>query len=95
MSQAGQTRRRFERYDLRVPATVEFGEMSNRIQLSTRDISAGGAFFHSAQPLEQGIKVKIELVLTNNTLQKLTGTQSKIKVYGIVVGRDCRQFQRS
>lgn len=84
-----QEQREFERFDLRIPAKIEAvtpGQEKDKeiLNLLTKDICAGGAFFHTAQPLPEGTEVKIDLVLDINKLKKLTGSRSHIRVKGRV-----------
>ena len=80
--------REFERFDLELPARAEVetpGRKMAPFSLKTSDISAGGAFFHTAQPFSEGTKVQLNLILVVEKLKKLTGSQCNIKVMGTVV----------
>ena len=68
-----QNKRKFERFDLNCNATIETGEKETKLKLYTRDISAGGAFFQTAQSFEPGMKVRLEIIIENATIKKLTG----------------------
>jgi c-di-GMP-binding flagellar brake protein YcgR len=84
-------RRKFERFDLELPARVEVetpGQKTELFSLKTSNISAGGAFFHTAQPLSEGTKVQLNLILLVEKLKKLTGYECHIKVKGYVVRSD-------
>jgi len=84
--EAEENKRKFERYDLQFPAKIEFaGNDVAPLKLYTKDISANGAFFCTAYPLNEGMKVNIEIVIENATLKKLTGYESCIKISGIVI----------
>jgi hypothetical protein len=85
MNHTGENKRKYERFDLNFPATIKLADIDRKLHLFTRNISAGGAFFHTSQLLEKGMKITIEIVLENETLKKLTGCQSYIKVVGTVV----------
>ena len=85
MAYTGENRRVNERFELSFPATLTFGQDGASAELTTRDISAGGAFLHSSQVFTEGTRVKIEIVLSNETLKKLTGYESCVKVQGTVV----------
>jgi hypothetical protein len=78
-------KRKFERFDLRLPATIAIGGKPVPIETHTRDISAGGACFETGEDLGNGAKLTIEILITNETLARLTGTQPKIKIQGSVV----------
>ncbi len=95
-------RREFERFDLELLARAEaetFGQGNGPFSLKTSNISAGGAFFHTARPLSEGTKVKLNLILAIEKLKKLTGAQCHIKVKGEVVRSDEKgmaiRFQRN
>jgi len=81
-------KRKFERFDLRLPATIETGDGTVPIQTHTRDISAGGACFETGEAMDSGAKLTIEIIITNEALARLTGTQPKIKIKGNVVRSD-------
>jgi len=85
MGHSAEERRKFERFEINAPALVEVEGKEKQLQLYTRDISAGGAFFHAAVPLDIGIKLKVEIVIPNETIENLTGTQFQLRVYGTVV----------
>jgi len=84
-------KRRLERYDLEVPAEIEVigpgGEKGTQ-SLLTINICSGGAFFHTAQPLAVGTKIKINLVLPLDKLQEAIRDHQKVSVH--VTGRVLR-----
>ena len=49
-------------------------------ELSTQDISSGGAFFPMEVPLPTGEKVKITLYLSISALEKIADIPSKAKI---------------
>ncbi len=85
MSYSGVNKREHERFDLAFPATIECSTDKTKQKLHTRDISAGGVFFTTSQALNLGMKVKIEIILSNDALKRLTGYESCVKVQGTVV----------
>ncbi len=85
MNHFTEDKREFERFELAFPATVVTGEKEHKLQLHTKDISAGGVFLNTEEPLKEGTKVTLEIVISNETLKKLTGYESCIKVGGTVV----------
>jgi len=94
-------RREFERFDLELPARVEVeatGQKEEPSSLKTSNISAGGAFFHTARPLSEGTRLLLNLILVVEKLKKLTGSQCQINVNGTVVRSEERgmaiRFQR-
>lgn len=86
-------RRRVERFKMRVPAKIaDAGKRraNEALNLMTRDICAGGAFFHTDRSLPEGAKVRIELVLPLGGLRKLIPEYDhvNIRVTGKVVRRE-------
>jgi hypothetical protein len=82
--------RRLERFDLRVPATVEVvaqgGESEKKIHyVITKNISADGAFFETMSPAFEGAQVKVGLVLNLGRSKGLTRRRAGIKVSGTVL----------
>ncbi|MBW2623862.1 MAG: PilZ domain-containing protein [Deltaproteobacteria bacterium] len=82
--------RRLERFNLRLPVTIEVvsdNEDHDRkvLNLLTQNACSGGAYFHTDQPLPEGTQVKIDLVLSIDTLKKIEGKQAFIKVNGSVI----------
>jgi len=66
-------KRGLERFDLEIPARIKVAAShkdEEAIDLLTSDISSGGVFFHTTQPLAEGTDVKIDLVLPINKLCK-------------------------
>jgi hypothetical protein len=81
-------RRKLERFDLRVPAKIEvvgqdYG--TKTLNLFTKNICAGGAFFNSAKSLPQNTKVAVELVLDFRGLKNHVSRWTKINVSGSVL----------
>ncbi|MBA3018629.1 PilZ domain-containing protein [Patescibacteria group bacterium] len=88
-----QEQRKCERFDLNIPAKLETmvseqTKDSEILNLLTKDICAGGAFFHTAQTLPEGTEVKIDFVLDINKLKKLTENRAYIKIKGTVLRSD-------
>jgi hypothetical protein len=86
-------RRRLERFDLQAPARIEIQLEPGRrdvVTLTTRDISSMGAFVRTAEPLEEGSAVKLELLLSMDLLRRFIGEKgkAKIRVRGTVVRTD-------
>ena len=66
-------RRKMERFDLKLPATFELltpYQEHGLFTLLTTNICAGGAYFHTTQPLPEGTRVKIDLVLLSDKLRR-------------------------
>jgi hypothetical protein len=86
-------RRRLERFELNAPAKVIVqteGGPKEALDLTTKDVSSGGAFLFSSQPFTEGSNVKMELVISLDMLRKLAGEKkaAKIKVKGRVIRVD-------
>jgi hypothetical protein len=80
--------RRAERFPLEVPARIQRvpgREAEDAIELVTRDICSGGAFFHTDKPLPIGTELKIEMVLPLEKIKKVDGKQAHIRVSGAVI----------
>ncbi len=83
-------KRRLERFDLELPARIEFPTSDRKkslLNLLTTNICSGGAYFHTTQPLPKGTQVKIDLVLPLDKLRKLKDEHKRayIKVTGTVL----------
>ena len=80
-------RRRFERFQLRLPVRMEVNSSGKRLifDLETKDISAAGVFIETSERFSEGTPVRLSMTLSSNKIQELTGSQSLIKVKGIVV----------
>ena len=86
-------KRRLERFELKVRATIEglkTDDAPEPLDLVTSDICAGGAFFQTGNSLPEGTKVKIDLVLPLGRLRRLIREydQAHIRVTGTVVRRE-------
>ena len=82
-----QERRKYERFDLRLPGKIEVVTLGKPevLHAVTRDVSAGGAFFHTAEPVPEGVQVKLIIILASEGLKELTCAECLIKVGGTVV----------
>ena len=80
-------RRKLERFDLSVPAkivVVDQDQEGETLNLITKDICAGGAFFNTPDPLPKGTQVKIDLILDRG-LKGGQGKLAHIKLGGSVL----------
>jgi len=82
--------RNLERYSLEIPARIKITKSSKKedeevMDLKTFDVSAGGAFFYTSEPLSEGTEVKIDLILSLDKLKKLQGKKACIKINGRVL----------
>jgi len=84
-------KRRLERFDLEIPATIELLALDREegiVNLLTSNMCSGGAYFHTTKPLPEGTQIKIDLVLP---LDKLKGLKEDCKeAYIKVTGRVLR-----
>ena len=81
-------RRKLERFDLRVPAKIEVvgqDHGTKTLNLFTKNMCAGGAFFNSTKSLPQNTQVAVELVLDFRGLKNPVSKWTKIKVSGSVL----------
>lgn len=80
-------RRKYERFDLRLPGRIEVLTSGKQqvLDLLTSDVSAGGVFFCTTKSISQGTQVTLGLTLTSQRLKELTAAQALIKVEGTVV----------
>ena len=86
-------RRKLERFQLHVPTTIELSDASGHhetLQLQTKDISADGAFIVSQQPITEGSRLKLEMILPVEKLRDLIGANKKVelKLEGKVIRSD-------
>ena len=83
-------RRKLERFNLEVPARIEILSLSGQnrevMELNTKDVSAGGAYFRTKKALPQGTRVKVDIVLPLDRLRRLKDAcKGLIKVTGTVL----------
>lgn len=86
-------RRRLERFDLAAPARlIVEAEGGNRAQLNltTKDVSSAGAYLFCPKPLVEGVRVKMEILISLGTASRLLREKGKarIKVKGTVIRVD-------
>jgi len=81
-NETGPERRRLQRFSLRAVAVVQVASSGEErtFELSTQDISSGGAFFPMEVPLPTGEKVKITLYLSISALEQISNFTSKAKI---------------
>ena len=87
-------RRQLERFDLTVPAKIEVvsrDQEGETLNLITKDICAGGAFFNTPDPLPKGTQVKIDLILDRG-LRGGQGKLAHIKLGGSVLRSDAAEM---
>lgn len=84
-------KRQMERFSLVLPATIYWineDKKRHSLKQTTSNISAGGAFFKTQQPLSVGTDVKINIVLPLDKLKNKRFKGSYINVSGTVIRID-------
>jgi len=83
--QPKEERRKFERYQINVPAIIDCAPGRHTVHANTKNLSAGGGLFGSSGLVKAGQRVSVQLALRNKTIVRLTGSQCQLRVYGTVV----------
>ena len=86
-------RRSLERFDLKVPVTIEVlgSEDGKVLELETSNISADGAYFATRHPLVKGEKVRIQIILPGvRRERKKPGRHAHVDVKGVVSRSESR-----
>ena len=80
-------RRKYERFQLVLPSKMEMITEGKRqiFNLKTKDISASGVFLNTKEQFPEGTRCQLELTIESKRIQELTGSQSYVKVEGVVV----------
>ena len=80
-------RRKYERFDLRLPARIEAftSNGSQVLNLTTSVISAAGGFFRTRKSICEGTNVRVRLTIVSERLTELTDTKGLIEVEGKVI----------
>ncbi len=86
-------RRKLERFDLIALARVQTESANNRREtydLTTRNISSGGAFLLAPSPIAEGTDVRMEFVLSLDMLKRFSGERgrARVRVKGKVLRSD-------
>lgn len=79
-----------ERLSLEIPASVKAvnEQEGDPMALVTADVSSGGAFFHTDQPMSIGTKVVVEIVIPIEQFRKIETDKVLYAVAGTVVRSD-------
>lgn len=85
MGQVAEERRKFERFHIRTPVNLEVTDRETVITVATRDISAGGAFLLTEEPLPAGTHLNAEINIPGDEAAEETGTELQLRVEGRVV----------
>jgi hypothetical protein len=86
-------RRAYERFDLSLPARIKVMASSEEghpemMSLLAKNISSGGAYLPTLDPLSEGTCVKITLVLGMDKLKDLADHYAYVRVRGTVLRRE-------
>ena len=81
-SKLGSERRKLQRFSLKVFAVVQTLSpgVERVLELSTQDISSGGAFFPMELPLPTGEKVKVTLYLSISAIEHILDLPRKARI---------------
>jgi len=81
-------RRKFDRYDLAVPVKIETlarTAKKRKISLKTANVCAGGAYFRTDCALTEGTKVRLDLLLSYESLKTFRSPgNTRIRILGTV-----------
>ena len=80
-------RRRYERFELRLPARIEAftSNGSQVLNATTSVISAAGGFFRTKKSICEDTNVRVRLTIVSDRLTELTDTKGLIEVEGKVI----------
>ena len=82
-------KRKFERFEMQVPAKVETlarEATTRQLSLKTSNVCAGGAYFSTPDALTEGTNVRLELVLTFNEGKMLADAKNaRVRILGTVI----------
>ncbi len=83
-------KRTMERFDLEIAAHIQAGaeDESESIDVVTKDVCSGGAFFQTDTPLAIGTGVKVDLVMPISELKKMDADSVFVRVSGEVIRSD-------
>jgi len=74
-------RRRLERFSLKASAVVQTTSGAEKVfELSTQDVSSGGAFFPMEVPLPTGEKVRITLYVSISPVERIKVMPGKARI---------------
>ena len=87
-------RRQYERFALGLPTEIEpFDSSPNgRRYCVTANACAGGAFFPTAKPMAERTRVRVRMILSNASMEALTGLKGQLEIAGTVLRSSPRGF---
>ena len=76
-------KRKLERFNLAIPATVSIKAVGaqKKLDMTTRDVCSGGAYFRTEQSVPIGTEMQINLVLPLEKFKTLPDHCEKVLVY--------------
>ena len=83
--------RKMERFSLALPAWLSVTDQPGdkpSVECITENICAGGAYFRIKKPFPKGTKVRIDMILPVDKLNKFKGKKSRVNVSGSVIRTD-------
>ena len=83
--------RKIQRFSIALPARVESNNGSSTkdgLDLFCRDVSAGGAFFLTSQPLDVGTHVVVRMLLEPVNLRQSLRKKAQVTICGEVLRTD-------
>lgn len=83
--------RQMQRFSISAPAQVELrGGSSSKthMNLFSRDVCAGGAFFLTSNPLDVGTLVDIRMLLVPRHIRSQIGKKAQVTISGVVLRID-------
>ena len=86
-------KRKLQRFDLKIPSKIESLSQSPKtdiVELLTSNVSSGGAYFKTNQPLAVGTEIKVDLFLPLNKFKQIKSICEKVQINlsGIVLYSD-------
>ena len=81
-------RRALERFKLQLLSKITVcgkDKDLETIKLMTRDVSSGGAFLKTSEPMTVGTKVNVALIIDTERIKKLGGNPSLVCLTGTII----------
>lgn len=87
-------RRQYERFVIALPTDIAAynSPVKRVLHCVTADVSAGGAFFATAEPIAKGSLLRIRALLSNKRVEQLTGVQGQLEIEGTVLRSSSEGF---
>ncbi|HEA69510.1 MAG TPA: PilZ domain-containing protein [Desulfobacterales bacterium] len=81
-------KRKLERFKLQLLSHITVrgkGKDIKTIKLLTQDVSSGGAFFKTPDPLSVGTRVDLDLVIKIDRLKNIAGNSALVNLTGTII----------